>query len=88
MNTVDEMDFEKFKIIINNLPENLKHIQFTGGEPLMSPHIVNMVDYLDKKNVAMTLISNLVNTNFLQQIVKYKSIILVNSSIDGTRESS
>lgn len=50
------MEWDIFEKISNDLaefPEKIKKILFTSfGEPLLNPHIVHMIKYLNNKNVA------------------------------------
>lgn len=49
------LSFEKFKIGINNLLNNFKpeqlHIEITGGEPTLNPKFLDMLKYMNFKNI-------------------------------------
>lgn len=87
MNFSNEIDIDKFKTIINQLPKRVKLIGFTGGEPLISPDFLKMIEYLEEKKLLVNIQSNLINTTNVEQLLRFKSIIfLINTSIDGSEE--
>jgi len=80
-NTVYYLDFEKFKLGVDNLlhqidKENIR-IEFTGGEPTLNPNFYNMLLYLDSKGIKNTSFT----TNGSKDVEYYKKCLEVIDSI-------
>lgn len=66
-----EMDFETFKLVLDQVP-GVKTIEFSGrGEPLINPDLFNMITYAQQFNGAETTVVS--NGHLLQ---KYSSMLL------------
>lgn len=86
-NSNTEIKFDTLKKLINYLKDNnINSITFSGGEPLLYSHIVELLEYCYKKNMRVNLISNLhfLNDEILNLITKYHTSIQI--SIDGINE--
>ena len=56
---IKELDFEKVEEIINRVDEDgIKNMTFTGGEPLLYPHIVELLKLAKEKGIKSKIISN------------------------------
>lgn len=83
---VNPLTIEELKKIIISLSEcGLKVAEITGGEPLLYPYIIEIID-LCYSNLSMTsIITNgtLINENFISKILPYKSKTLFSISLDS-----
>jgi MoaA/NifB/PqqE/SkfB family radical SAM enzyme len=87
MDSENDIDIDKFKFIIDQLPERVKLICFTGGEPLISTDFSKMLAYASEKKLLINIQSNLINTVNVEELKKYRSnIFLINTSIDGSQD--
>lgn len=81
------INFEKIKEIIDYaVKSNSENIVLSGGEFFTHPNAYEIIDYVAKTNIPLTIVTNgiLVNT---EKISKYKGKnIIFQISIDGTEE--
>lgn len=81
----DELSLEEIKALIDQLYETgVLSITFTGGEPLLHPHIFELMEYARKKPLTILLFTN--GTLLTPEIVKKLKelhVFRVNISIDG-----
>lgn len=71
------------RVIDLYVANNVQHITFTGGEPLMREDLLDILDYAYKKGISVGLISNgkRIDDEFLNKLAKYK--ILLSISVPG-----
>jgi SynChlorMet cassette radical SAM/SPASM protein ScmF len=84
--TGGHLDFELFKLAIEEgLPLGLNSIKLTGGEPLLHPDFVQMVDVLREKELGLTIETNgTLLTESLARYLKDKSTLgFISVSLDG-----
>ena len=66
------------------------HINITGGEPLASPILFDLLDLIDKTNliVSFGILTNgtLLTEALTERLSKYKKLSFVQISLDGTKE--
>lgn len=68
--TGGHLDFELFKLAIDEgRPLGLKNVKLTGGEPLLHPDFMRMIDYLREKDVRLTIETN--GTLLTPEIARY-----------------
>lgn len=81
----DELTVEEIKELIDELADmGVLSITFTGGEPLMHPHIFELMEYAKKKPLTVLLFTN--GTLLTEEIVeklKEMKVLNVSVSIDG-----
>jgi sulfatase maturation enzyme AslB (radical SAM superfamily) len=76
---------DNIKEIINN---GLRHLKFTGGEPLMVPSVKTLINYCITndyaKNIELVLITNatLIDNQWIEKFKHFKHVH-INCSIDG-----
>ena len=80
------LDYELYKIAIEEaIPLGLRNIKFTGGEPLLHPDFVAMVDYATEKGLQTWLETN--GTLITDQLAHYlkdnTSLDSISVSLDG-----
>jgi SynChlorMet cassette radical SAM/SPASM protein ScmF len=57
--TGGHLDYQLFELAIEEgLPLGLSHVKLTGGEPLLHPDFVRMVDFLYQKSLGLTIETN------------------------------
>jgi radical SAM protein with 4Fe4S-binding SPASM domain len=81
----DELTVEEIKALIDHLADmGVLAITFTGGEPLMHPHIFELMEYAKKKPLTLLLFTNatLITPKVVEKL-KELQIYKVNVSIDG-----
>jgi len=81
----DELTVEEIKQLIDQLANmGVLAITFTGGEPLMHPHIFELMEYAKKKPLTLLLFTNatLITPEVVEKL-KELQVYKVNVSIDG-----
>jgi SynChlorMet cassette radical SAM/SPASM protein ScmF len=84
--TGGHLDYKLFELAIEEgLPLGLRHVKLTGGEPLLHPDFIRMVDLLREKELGLTIESNAVlMTEKLARYLKEKSSLRqISISLDG-----
>ncbi len=86
----DELSLEEIYALIDQLADvGVLNITFTGGEPLLHPHLFEMMEYARKKPLSVTLFTNAtLITPAVAQKLRELSVIRVNVSIDGPDSES
>lgn len=81
----DELTTEEiFQVIDELYNTGVLSITFTGGEPLMHPHIFELMEYAHKKPLTVVLFTNgTLLTEDVVQKLKELTVYRVNVSIDG-----
>ena len=82
------LEYDLFvKAIEEGLPLGLRSVKFTGGEPLLHPDFIRMVNYLKEKNIALTIETNgTLLTEAIARQLKESSILKhISISLDGAR---
>ena len=82
------MSFEKFKEVIDILVDNnVCEINLVGGEIFKHNDILKFLDYLNKKDLAVTIVTNavLINQDILNFLKNMDNLIVL-VSLDGTRK--
>jgi radical SAM protein with 4Fe4S-binding SPASM domain len=85
----DRLSVEELKNIIISLADRgLKIVELTGGEPLLHPHFMDIVDICYKNLSLMSIITNavLIDNKFVEQILPYKNKVLFSISLDSHLE--
>ncbi|MBL7053171.1 MAG: radical SAM protein [Candidatus Portnoybacteria bacterium] len=75
---------EIYNIINYFLERGVENISFSGGEPLLHKNVFEFIAYLSKKNISVTLLSNimLVDRKIAQKL-KRSGLYYLRSSIEG-----
>lgn len=84
--TGGHLDYRLFELAIEEgLPLGLSHVKLTGGEPLLHPDFVKMVDLLKEKDLGLTIETNgTLLTGSLARYLKEKSTLRhISVSLDG-----
>lgn len=84
--TGGHLDYDLFALAIEEaLPLGLSHVKLTGGEPLLHPDFVKMVDLLEEKGLGLTIETNgTLLTRPLAKYLKEKSTLsFITVSLDG-----
>lgn len=65
------------------------HINFTGGEPLVSEHLWTLLDLCDKYHISFGILTNgtLLNREIIERLKQYKGLRFVQISIDGKKST-
>ena len=65
------------------------HINFTGGEPLLSEHLFPLLELCDKNIITFGLLTNgtLIDEDIAERLAGFKGISFVQVSIDGTEKT-
>lgn len=65
------------------------HINFTGGEPLLSPDLFRLLSHCDENGISCGILTNgtLIDNEIAERLGKMKLLSFVQVSIDGTRET-
>jgi len=85
--TGGHLDFQLLALAIEEgLPLGLHHIKLTGGEPLLHPDFIKIIDLLREKNLQLTIETNgILMTETLARYLKEKSTLgLISVSLDGS----
>ncbi len=88
--TKNELTINQIKEVINKFPKTIKKMNFTGGEPFLREGMVEILEYINSKNIKIAISTNLtlLNENVIKEL-KEKGIlknIFFSTSIDGSRE--
>jgi len=80
---------EIYNIINYFLERGVRNISFSGGEPLLHKSVFEFITYLSKKNIIVTLLSNimLVDRGVAQKLKK-SGLYYLRSSIEGPNAES
>jgi len=84
--TGGHLDFKLLELAIEEgLPLGLSHVKLTGGEPLLHPDFIKIVDLLREKNLMLSIETNgVLMTETLAHYLKEKSTLnLISVSLDG-----
>jgi SynChlorMet cassette radical SAM/SPASM protein ScmF len=84
--TGGHLDYKLFELAIDEgLPLGLSHVKLTGGEPLLHPDFIRMVDLLRGKELGLTIETNgVLMTEKLARYLKKKSTLqFISVSLDG-----
>lgn len=87
-NVIQEMDFEFAKEVLQKLKSlGIHYIYYTGGEPLLYPHICELIEYGDNLGMKQVLVTNglLFSQKKYFDILQY--IITVGISLHGTPDT-
>lgn len=79
----EELSLHQIKRMFDQMPASFSHVVITGGEPLLKEGIEELFAYFEKRRITVTLLSNLINTQILERVLKSKAITVINTSIDG-----
>jgi radical SAM protein with 4Fe4S-binding SPASM domain len=65
------------------------HINFTGGEPFICPHIFELFDMCEAFYISFGILTNgtLLDWETVNKLKKYKKLSFMQVSLDGTRET-
>ena len=65
------------------------HINFTGGEPLLSEHLFPLMEQCDKNDITYGLLTNgtLIDDAITERLCSFKGLSFVQVSIDGTEKT-
>ncbi|CAG1022548.1 Putative mycofactocin radical SAM maturase MftC [Methylococcales bacterium] len=80
------LDFELYKLAIEQaLPLGLTSIKFTGGEPLLHPGFVHMVDYATERGLRTWMETNgtLITRELARHLKEETSLYSISVSLDG-----
>lgn len=86
--TGGHLDLELFKLALDEgMPLGLNHVKLTGGEPMLHPDLLKMVEILREKGVGLTLETN--GTLMTPEIAHYLrdkgNVYHVSISLDGAK---
>ncbi|MBN1564445.1 MAG: SynChlorMet cassette radical SAM/SPASM protein ScmF [Anaerolineae bacterium] len=89
--TGGHLDFELYKIAIEEgLPLGLSNIKYTGGEPVLHPDFVKMVDYATEKGLSSRMESNgtLITREIAQHLKSHTAMSFISVSLDGVEAAT
>ncbi len=89
--TGGHLDFELFKLAIEEgLPLGLKSVKLTGGEPLLHPDFLHMIDLLREKRLRLTIETNgtLITKDLAQYLKENSTLDYISVSLDGSNSES
>lgn len=86
-----DFDFDSLTEIFYKILDYLKmydyigHINFTGGEPLVSKHFWKLLDLCHEHNITFGILTNgtLIDRIVAERLAEYKELRFVQVSIDG-----
>jgi SynChlorMet cassette radical SAM/SPASM protein ScmF len=86
--TGGHLDFDLFKLAVEEgIPLGLSSVKLTGGEPLLHPDFIRMVDLLLEKNLGLTIETN--GTLMTQEMAHYlrekSTLRFISVSLDGAK---
>ncbi len=84
-NPNEEISYKAICSLVDNLfISNAKSITLSGGEPLLHKNFLKILDYITKRGLNATIVTNgtLINTKFIEYIKKY-SLLTLQISLDG-----
>lgn len=89
--TGGHLDYDLFKIALEEgIPLGLQSVKLTGGEPLLHPEFLRMVDLLRKMNLGLSIETNatLITPDIAQHLKDKSTLRHISVSIDGCRSGS
>ena len=89
--TGGHLDFDLFKLALEEgLPLGLQHVKLTGGEPLLHPDFLRMVDLLQEKNLGLTIETNctLMTPEIARHLKEKSTLENISTSIDGAKPAT
>jgi SynChlorMet cassette radical SAM/SPASM protein ScmF len=89
--TGGHLDFELFKLALEEgIPLGLQSVKLTGGEPLLHPDFLRMVDLLNEKNLSLTIETNatLMTTAIARHLKEKSTLGHISISIDGAKSET
>jgi SynChlorMet cassette radical SAM/SPASM protein ScmF len=89
--TGGHLDYELFKIALEEgIPLGLQSVKLTGGEPLLHPDFLRMVDLLKEKNLGLTIETNgtLLTPEIASHLRETSTLGHISVSIDGASSKS
>jgi len=89
--TGGHLDYKLFELAIDEgIPLGLSHVKLTGGEPLLHPDFIRIVDFLYEKQLGLTIETNgLLMTADLAHYLKTKTTAgFITVSLDGSESST
>lgn len=82
---------EVFYKILEYIKEHnyIGHINFTGGEPLVSDYFWDLLDLCKKHHITFGILTNgtLINNEIVEKLVQYEGLRFVQVSIDGVQQT-
>ena len=84
--TGGHLDFDLFELAIQEgLPLGLNHAKLTGGEPLLHPDFLRMIDLLKRHNISLTIETNgtLLDKQLAHYLKDKSTLSVISVSIDG-----
>ncbi len=87
---LEHMSLENFKLVIDRLPFVQSALINGVGEPLMNPHLVDMINYAYKKGIVTHFFTNamLMTEEIAFKLVNARGLTNINVSIDGGTQES
>jgi SynChlorMet cassette radical SAM/SPASM protein ScmF len=85
------LEYELFeRAIEEGMPLGLSHVKLTGGEPLLHPDFLKMVDLLKQYNLGLSIETNgtLLNNKIAQYLKEKSTLNFIAVSIDGATPES
>lgn len=90
-----DLEIDELIRIFHQIKEFLKknkaigHINFTGGEPLLSKHLWRLMDLSEKYQISFGILTNgvLIDKEVVKKLREYEKIRFVQVSIDGIEET-
>lgn len=89
--TGGHLDYDLLALAIEEgLPLGLRHVKLTGGEPLLHPDFLRIVDILNEKNIGLSIETNgTLMTEPLAYYLKEKSTLgFISVSLDGATKET
>jgi radical SAM protein with 4Fe4S-binding SPASM domain len=82
-----ELSFEEIKKLIDEgIPLGVENVLLIGGEPLLHPNIIQILDYIKNKNLSLSITSNgTIITDAILNKLKESKISRISISLDGLR---
>ena len=84
--TGGHLDYDLFALAVNEgLPLGLSHVKLTGGEPLLHPDLIKMVDLIKEKGLRLTIETNgvLLTKSLAHYLKENSSLAHISVSLDG-----
>ncbi len=89
--TGGHLDFELFKLAIEEgIPLGLRNVKLTGGEPLLHPDFLAMVDFLSEKRIGLSIETNgtLITPSLANHLKENSTLQHISVSLDGAKEET
>jgi SynChlorMet cassette radical SAM/SPASM protein ScmF len=89
--TGGHLDYDLFALAIDEgLPLGLSSVKLTGGEPLLHPDFIRMVDLLREKGIQLTLETNgtLLTRSLVQSLKDNSTLSSISVSLDGAKSET